>query len=413
VSELLRPKVAVPLAVLVLFVSGGWVLRNQLAAERQGEWVRATRGDLITGVDVTGTLASSEAGSFGPPQLDDVWDFKISMMAPEGTEVKQGMPILAFDTSELRKRLDEKTAESESARSEIEKREADLRIRREDEKLKLSEAEATLRKTELKLQAPSDLTGIKERRAVELEHAFAQRQTSQIATRIADLERAANAEITLLRSRQQRAAAIVAESREAIERMTVIAPRPGTVVYAQNWRGDKKKVGDTCWRAERVMEIPDLTRMLGKGDVDEVDAGKIVAGQRVSLRLDAHPDEELTGTIRTVARTVVQQGSENPLKVLHTEIQLDRTDPAAMRPGMRFHGTVELNRVGNALTIPPAAVLITPRGPSAYRRGPLGVDLVALELGRHNERSVEVLAGLSSGDRVMIPKRDAKEKGKS
>jgi hypothetical protein len=134
-----------------------------------------------------------------------------------------------------------------------------------------------------------------------------------------------------------------------------------------------------------VMEIPDLTRMLGKGDVDEVDAGKIVAGQRVSLRLDAHPDEELTGTIRTVARTVVQQGSENPLKVLHTEIQLDRTDPAAMRPGMRFHGTVELNRVGNALTIPPAAVLITPRGPSAYRRGPLGVDLVALELGRHNE----------------------------
>ena len=105
-KRLLRRRVLVPVVLVVIFLAAGWTVRNQLAADRQGEWVRVTRVDLVTGVDVTGTLASAEAGSFGPPQLNDVWDFKISMMAPEGSEVTAGRPILGFDTSELQRRLE-------------------------------------------------------------------------------------------------------------------------------------------------------------------------------------------------------------------------------------------------------------------------------------------------------------------
>ena len=80
---MIRLRYLIPFAIAVLFIGGGWTLRNQLAADRQGEWVKVTRGDLATGVDVTGTLASAEAGSFGPPMLNNVWDFKIAMLAPE------------------------------------------------------------------------------------------------------------------------------------------------------------------------------------------------------------------------------------------------------------------------------------------------------------------------------------------
>jgi HlyD family secretion protein len=413
-ARILRPRVAIPLAVVVLLLAGGWTLRNQLVADRQGEWVRATRGDLVTGVDVTGTLASAEAGSFGPPQLNDVWDFKISMMAPEGTEITAGQPIVGFDTTELQRRLEEKSAESEQAGKEIEKHRADLRLRREDEKMNLAEAEARLRKTSMKLEAPSDLTGVKERKQVELDFALAKRETSQIKARIADLERAASAEIALLESKQHNAAAIVAETRDSIRRMTVLSPRNGTVVYATNRRGEKKKVGDNCWRMEHVIEIPDLTRMVGKGNIDEVDAGKIALGQRVTFRLDAHPDEEFHGTIRSAAKTVQQQeGTSDPLKVLRVDVALDRSDPARMRPGMRFQGTVELGRIPRALLVPRGAVFVSPHGPVAYRRRLLGVDTVALKLGRHNEESVQVLSGLRVGDRVMITKSEQKDQGKS
>lgn len=401
-ARLMRPRVAIPLVAAIIFFGAGLSLRNKLAADRQGEWVHPARGDLVSGVEVIGTLASVESDTFGPPQLPDVWDFKISMMASEGADVKKGLPVLGFDTTELRRRLDEKQAESDEALKEIEKKRADLALRTKDERLKLAEAQAKMRKTSLKLEAPNDIVGINERKQVELDYALAKRETAATSARIHALENAATAEIRLLESKQRQAASIVAQTQSSIRQMTIVAPRDGTIVYVTNFRGDKKKVGDTCWRMERAIEIPNLNKMMAKGEVDEVDAGRVSPGQRVSFRLDAHPDEIFRGTITTAAQTVQQkQGTKDPLKVLRVDIALDRTDPAKMRPGMRFKGTVELSRTKNALMIPRSAVFVTDRGPVAYRRGVFSVSVVPLTLGRENEESVQVVKGLSEGDRVL------------
>ncbi|MGZ7039335.1 MAG: HlyD family secretion protein, partial [Thermoanaerobaculia bacterium] len=324
-----RPRVFIPVVAVILFLFGGWAFRNKVAADREGEWVHAKRGDLVTGVEVTGTLAALQSDSLGPPQIGDVWDFKISMLAPEGTDVKKGRPVLGFDTAELQRRLDEKSAESEQAKKEIEKKRSDLALQREEERMQLADAEARMRKTALKLEAPADLLGVKDRKQVQLDYDMAKRETASIRSRLSAHERAAVAEIRLLESKQQQAASIVTDTKDAIGRMTLTAPRDGTLVYVTNWRGDKKKVGDTCWRMERVVEIPDLRQMMAKGEVDEADAGKIAVGQRVTFRLDARPDDEVHGTITTAGRTVQQPaGTRNPLKVLRVEIALDRTDPA-------------------------------------------------------------------------------------
>lgn len=404
-----RVALGILIAVAAVLTAAGWT-RNKLAADRQGDWVRVTRGDLVSGIDITGTLSAVDSGSFGPPQVSDMWDFKISMLAPEGTDVKKGQPVMSFDTSELRKRLDEKSAEAEQARKEIEKKRADLALRREDERLQLADAEARARKAELKLEGPSDIVSVKERKQVQLDADVAKNEAKTIRLRIASLERAASAEIALLTSKQEHAAAIVKEMQNAIENMTVKAPRNGTIVYVTNWRGDKKKVGDSVWRMERVVEIPDLARMMAKGEVDESDAGKVAVGQRVSLTLDAHPDEELRGMIKETARTVQrQQGSSSKLKVLRVTILLDKTDPAKMRPGMRFHGTVELTRSKNAVLVPRTAVYLSPRGPVAFRRGLFSVATVPLKLGKQNEKSIEVIDGLGATDRVLVPKPEDKD----
>ena len=405
-----RLRIILPIAAVALFRLGGWTLRNNLAADRQCEWVRATRGDLVTGFEVTGALASLSSDSLGPPPLPDVWDFKISMLAPEGADVKRGQPVLGFDTSELQRRLDEKTAEADQARKQIEKERADLSMRSKDERLELAQAEAKLRKTALKLDAPPDILGINERKSAEIEHELAKRETAAAKSRLQALEAAARSRIDLLQSKLQEASSTVAQTQESIRQMLRTAPRDGTVVYATNWRGEKKKVGDSCWKAERVVEIPDLTRMKAEGEVDEVDAGRVAVGQRVTLRLDAQPDDELHGTITSAARTVQRKrGTQDPVKVLRVDIALDKTDPAKMRPGMRFQGTIELGRVKNAVLIPREAVFVSSDGPFVYRRGALDVDVVPVRLGRQNDKSVEVLQGVSAGDRVLVPKEKEEE----
>ena len=406
-------RIAVPVAAILLALFGAGWTRNKLAADRQGEWVRVSKGDLVAGIDVIGTLAAVDSGLFGPPQINDQWDFKISMIAPEGADVKVGQPVLAFDTTDLTKRLQEKSAEADQARKEIDKRRADLALRREDERLKLAEAEGRERKASLKLESPSDIQNINERKQIEFDLALAKREVAATKSRLGSLERAAAAEIALLQSKEHRASAIVADTQRAIEMMTIKTPRNGTIVYVTNWRGDKKKIGDTCWRMERVIEIPDLSHMMAKGDVDEVDAGKVAVGQRVTIRLDAHPDEEFHGTIKTVARTVQQQkGTQNPLRILPVEIELERTDGAKMRPGMRFQGTIELARSKQVTLIPRSAVFVTDRGPVAYRRGLFAVKEVPLKLGKQNDKTVEVLSGVKPNDLVLTPKEE-KEQTKS
>ena len=405
-----RWRVAIPIAAVALFLFGGWTLRNKLAADRQGQWERATRGDLVTGFEVTGTLASISSESLGPPQLAEVWDFKLAMLAPEGSDVKRGQPVLAFDTSELQRRLDEKTAEADQARAQIEKERADLSLQTKDERLALAEAEARLRKAALKLEAPPDVAGINAHKTTEIEYTAAKREAEATRARLAALERAAKARIALLESKRADAEATVAQTRDAIRQMTRTAPRDGTVVYVTDWRGDKKKIGDNVWKADHVVEIPDLTKMKADGEVDEVDAGRVAVGQRVTLRLDAHPDDELRGTITNAARTVQRKkGTQDPLKVLRVEIALDRTDPATMRPGMRFQGTIELGRVRSAVLIPREAVFVGANGPFAYRRGTFSVSTVPLRLGRENDRFVEVLRGIEPGDRVLVAKEKEEE----
>jgi HlyD family secretion protein len=410
-----KRKIAIPLAVIAFFLAAA-MTRNKLAADRQGEWANVTRGDLVSGIDVSGTLSALDSGSFGPPQLNNVWDFKISMMAPEGSDAKSGQPVLAFDTTELQKRLEEKMAEADQARKEIEKQKADLSLKLEDEKLNLAQAEAGVRKGDLKLEAPPDLVSVKERKQVELDDALSKKQVAATRSRIDSLERAARAQIALLESKLARASTVVAETQSAIQHMTLLAPRNGTIVYVTNWRGDKKKVGDPCWRMERVIEIPDLSRMIAKGEVDEVDAGKVAVGQRVTIRLDAHPDEEFHGTISKTSKTVQlkQQGQNitDPSKVLRVEIILDRSDPAQMRPGMRFQGTVELQRDRSAVLIPRNAVFVSSHGPYAVRRDWFSTNEVSLKLGRQNDKFVEVLGGLTANDRVLV-KTEKKEEGKS
>ncbi len=408
---ILRPRVAIPIAAVVLFLFGGWAFRNKLAADRQGDWVRATRGDLVTGFEVAGTLASVATESLGPPPLPDVWEFKVSMLAPEGSETKKGRPVLAFDTTELQRRLDEKSAEADEARKQIEKERADLALQTKDERLRLAEAQARLRKASLKLEAPPDIVGVNERKQAEIDHSIAKRESEAIGSRLHAMERAASARIALLQSKLQQASAIVQQTQNSIQQMTVLSPRDGTVVYITNWRGEKKKVGDNCWKQERVVEIPDLTRMKAEGEVDEADAGRVAVGQRAILRLDAHPDDELQGTITSMGRTVQRKrNTQDPLKVLRVDIKLDNTDPAKMRPGMRFQGTIELGRQKHVVMIPREAVMVGAQGPFVYRRGVLSVETVPLELGGENDKFVQVVKGLSDGDRVLVAKTAEEEK---
>jgi multidrug resistance efflux pump len=364
------------------------------------DWAVARRDDLVLGVDVTGSLRAVNADFLGPPALPDLWDFKVSFMAPEGVAVKKGEPVLRFDDSVLARKLEEKENESASVSKQIEKKLSDAQMARRDEELKLAEAEAKERKAELKIDVPVDLIGSLELAKAKIEAALAKKEVAYQRSR-ADLARRADAaELTALSELHHRAEERVAEIKAYIARMNMSAPRDGIVIYTPNRDGVKKKIGDSAWRAEKVVETDDVTAMMARGDVDEVDSSRVAAGQRVTIRLDAHPDEELGGRVESIDKIVQRQSSKNPLKVMHVEITFDKTEPHVMLPGMRFRGTVETGRIHDALVVPVDAVFVTEAGPFVWRKTATGFEATKVEVGQRNKDLVEVRAGLAPGDRV-------------
>ncbi|MFQ5742284.1 MAG: HlyD family secretion protein [Acidobacteriota bacterium] len=389
------------LGAALAVASGGWWLTGTVLQSEEVTWTEATVGDLIITVAVEGKLASKDSSVLGPPQVPGLWDYKITTMAPEGEAVDAGTPVLGFDTSELEMRLRDRQNESEQAAKNREKLDADVSQHLEESELKLAEAEARRRKARLKVDRPGDLTAARELQQARLDLELAEMEVKNLEGQIAATRRSGAAQRAMLEAQKNRADRQVQEIEDAIERMTVKASRSGTVIYVTNWRDEKKKVGDSAWRGERIIELPNLQTMMAQGEVDEADAGRVAEGQPFRIRLDAHPDLEYSGTVASIWSTVRRKSSSrNPLKVVRLDLELADTDTRRMRPGMRFRGTVETDRLPGVLLMPAHAVFPTASGPIVYRRTLFGYQKVSVTLGRRNESLVQILEGLEASDRV-------------
>jgi predicted acyl esterase len=139
--------------------------------------------------------------------------------------------------------------------------------------------------------------------------------------------------------------------------------------------------------------------MIGNGQVDEVDMARLGERQPVLLRLDAVPDVQLHGTVASIAKTVQQKSNTDPSKVVKLKIAIDATT-VQLRPGMRFRGQVETEKLPNVIQVPAEAVFVTADGPVAYRKTAGGLERVRLTLGRRTATTIEIKSGLAPGDRV-------------
>ncbi|HTQ44611.1 MAG TPA: HlyD family efflux transporter periplasmic adaptor subunit [Polyangiaceae bacterium] len=365
------------------------------------DWVAARRDDLKLQIDVSGTMRAVKSDVLGPPDLPDVWDYKISFMAPEGAAVKQGDVVVGFDDSQLTRTLEEKKTEAKSVAKQIEKKQSEAQMARQAEVLKIAEAEANQRKAQLKVDVPSDLAGSLELKKAQIDADAAAKELAHEKSHAELARRADAAELAALGELLHLAEQRVSQLQSNIDRMKVRAPRDGIVIYyVDPWRGTKKKVGDSCQKEDKVLETDDLSVMIARGEVDEVDSARILVGQRVMLRLDAHPDTEFGGHIESIGKIVQRASPKNPLKVMRLDVALDQTDPQRMLPGMHFRGNIEIGSVKNVVVVPNDAVSVTSSGPVVWRKTAKNVERTLVELGKRNRDEVEVRSGVAAGDLV-------------
>jgi multidrug efflux pump subunit AcrA (membrane-fusion protein) len=369
------------------------------AHDADPELVEVKRGDLVLEIDATGDLDAADSARIQPPAIPGVWDFKIAWLAPEGSEVKTGDAIVRFDPTELETRLQTLRADAQEGQKRLDQKREEAELAQRIDRLKLVEADAAARKATLKIEVPPDLLAsveVRERQLdAELKKLTLEHQTDESA-RARRVEHAAIEKLAVTQASTLRQ---IDEVQREIPRLTVTAPRSGTVVYMNAADGEKIKIGADAYRMQTFMQIVGLGVMVGNAQVDEVDVARIARGQRVSLQFDALPDVVVRGTLDSIAKTVQPRSDTDPSKIVRVKITVEPTK-AALRPGMRFRGRIETLRVPDVVQVQRDAVFITPYGPVAYLETSGDLAAVPLVLGRRSLETIEVISGLSPGDRV-------------
>jgi multidrug resistance efflux pump len=361
--------------------------------------VDVKRDDLVIGVEISGVLEAIDSTDVHPPTIGEIWDFKIANLASDGDDIKAGTPVISFDPSEIMKELETMQNEADAAQKQLDKKRDDAALARRDDELKLAQAESDLKKATLKAEGPSDLAAAAELQSEKLDEqnaklALAGAKYHAEATRKSDEQELA--QLAQKAAYAKHRADVLAKS---LTEMQVASPRDGTIVLGTNWQGEKRKIGDSAYRGETVLQVVGLDKMRAKGIVDEVDLARVGVDQHARLRLDALPDVELSGTVTEIAKNVAAKSQVDPSKVAKLTIILDKT-AVPLRPNMRFRGRVETEIVPHVVQVPVEAVFVTPEGPVAYRATSAGVERVKLVVGKRSATAIEVKSGLAPGDRV-------------
>ena len=285
----------------------------------------------------------------------------------EGARVEKGQPLIRLsDVSQL--------ASLELARQGI----AVAKTRLEDVCLRRDRAQRELRRT----QRLAERDVASEDRLDELQYAFDSARVSC---------QGARAELAQAAAQLQSAEADLAKT-------IISAPFDGVIAEVNVEVGEWVTPSPPLLTSPAVIDLIDPLSIFVSAPMDEVDSGEIREGLAVKLTVDSRPGEEFRGTVSRVAPYVVDLEAQN--RTLEIEVELDDSEVAmTLLPGTSADAEVILETRSNTLLVPTSAllqnhkVLVLEAGELVERD---------VELGLRNWQFVEVRAGLSEGELVVI-----------
>jgi multidrug resistance efflux pump len=195
-----------------------------------------------------------------------------------------------------------------------------------------------------------------------------------------------------------------------LEKCVLRAPVAGQVVYPPPfWSGDSEVrvgVGIVIREGQRVLRLPDLTKMQVNAKIHESKIHHVKVDMAVTVKLEAMPDApELKGRVVQVNEYPEESNFWNSTKQYSTIIQLDHAAPGT-RPGMTAEVKIHIEKQTDVLAVPVQAVV--ERGDTFYcaRRAGSGWEVREVKLGPNSDKFVVIVDGLDEGDEVMLDLRE-------
>jgi HlyD family secretion protein len=181
------------------------------------------------------------------------------------------------------------------------------------------------------------------------------------------------------------------------------APAAGTVLTRSVNGGDPIVPLTSYQPGTEMATIADMSDLIFKGTVDEIDVGKLAVGMQTRIKVGALPTDVVTGHVSRIAPQAQQKEGATLFDV---EVELDRGQKITLRAGYSANADVIIREKKDVLTIPErlvtfedggkkATVEIAGAGPKAEPKK------VEIKTGISDGLNIEVVSGLKKGDKLF------------
>lgn len=234
----------------------------------------------------------------------------------------------------------------------------------------------------------------------------------------------AQLELDMLEAKANLQRAQLAEGQVALDEVRVLAPIDGIVIRRNVEIGEVVASGLSSYSGGTVLfQIGDPSQLIVRGDIAEIDIGRVATDQDVDIVVDAYPDTTYRGRVRWIA-PVGQQKQGSTIVTFDTEIEITDHAPR-LRQGMSCDIDILFARRDSALYLPVeqvlevfddeeerfvaylaqspdslAAAADSTRPDSALHLPLRAFAEVELAIGIETSTRFEILSGLATGDRV-------------
>ena len=194
-----------------------------------------------------------------------------------------------------------------------------------------------------------------------------------------------------------------------ISKTKIYAPMDGTVIYAtstrMSWRSNSEPLdeGQAVRERQELIYLPTTASYNAEIKVHESSLEKIRTGLPVQIFVDALPGRSFTGKVTFIAPLpdATSMFMNPDLKVYNTVIEIDGSG-SDLRNGMSCRAEILIQRFADTLYVPMQSVLRVAGQPTVYVAKEGTFQPQTVTTGLDNNRMIQITAGLSDGDEVLL-----------
>jgi len=349
-----RNRIILLLLIVVVVGAGFWLYRSQSASANisDKDVITAQCVDFPLIISATGSLEASKSISVSPPKVRRQRRFKIMRLVDEGTVVSEGDFLMEFDTSDISSNLRDETANFQNVQEQRQKKRSDADISLRSLKLSLEQAKSDLEKLDVKLSSQADLLSGIDVETTRIQRDAGKEKVAFLEKKIKYKTESAQLDVQISRSNENHYRSRMDDLMDAMDLYTVRAPVSGVVIYKRDWNNEAKQAGSNVFVMDTIMEIPDLSTMRAKIQVDELDSGKVRVGQEASITVDSVQGKSFIGKVVSIGTILKQATFDRPQKVNDVYVEFNNLDTKLLRPGMSLKSQIRVGQYPQVVVIP-------------------------------------------------------------